>query len=765
MFVGYAKQHGTDVYDMWDPMNNILYVTRDIIWLRRWYNTNPLPQNDTMIIELPNEHHVSVVVGGEEQEQTTTTETPPAEPTRRSPRKVRFVERYEPGTGGMERKVGQDWSDEDDDKSGSDSEEDENENEYSAYQSAMIGLTDAEERFYGRMKELGEFGLMSMDGEMNPEPRPVNETAFVGAAAGGGFENTAELKPMKFDEAMRQPDKAKWLEAVEEEYKKMEHYKVWKPVKLSEVPKDAKILTTTWAMKKKSNGTYRARLNARGFEQEKGIHYNEKDIASPVVHDITVRIVLTLMVMASFFGYLLDVSGAFLNGRFDNGERMYVGVPQGFEKFYPPDVLLLLGKAIYGSKQGSMQFWKETKKAFDDMEYKRSKADPCMYFKWIKGKICIWLTWVDDCLIIGDKATVIEEKEKWKKLFECDDVGELKEYVGCKIDYNKNDRYVKLTQPVMIQSFRDEYDLPDDGPEPKIPAEAGTVLTGGEKPEERNLLPKQKQTFFRSGIGKLLHMMRWSRPEVMNRVRECSRYMSGAVMAHIAAMKRTMRYVVATPNRGLTLKPFGRWDGSKNYEFVIEGWSDSEYAKDASRRSVNGWSTFLNGAPVSYRSKMMPIVALSVTEAELFSAVLCAQDMLFVMRIVNSLGLRVKLPMKLNVDNKGMHDLSHNWSVGGRTRHVEVKQYFLREMKEMGLIEVEWKPGPEQRSDIFTKNLQRSLFEKHGAQFFGQDEYMMKNVDEGKVDHEQGRVSDSARGPRSSGQEDRADGWTVRHNG
>ena len=32
MFVGYAKQHGTDVYDMWDPMNNILYVTRDIIW-------------------------------------------------------------------------------------------------------------------------------------------------------------------------------------------------------------------------------------------------------------------------------------------------------------------------------------------------------------------------------------------------------------------------------------------------------------------------------------------------------------------------------------------------------------------------------------------------------------------------------------------------------------------------------------------------------------------------------------------------------------
>ena len=96
---------------------------------------------------MPNEHHVSDVLGGEEQEQTTTTETPPAEPPRRSPRKVRFVERHDPGAGGMERKVGQDQSDEDDDKSGSESKEEENEDEYSAYQSAMIGLTEAKKYF------------------------------------------------------------------------------------------------------------------------------------------------------------------------------------------------------------------------------------------------------------------------------------------------------------------------------------------------------------------------------------------------------------------------------------------------------------------------------------------------------------------------------------------------------------------------------------------------------------------------------------------
>ena len=37
------------------------------------------------------------------------------------------------------------------------------------------------------------------------------------------------------------------------EHDKFTKYKVWEPVEQEQVPKDAKILTTTWAMKKKSN--------------------------------------------------------------------------------------------------------------------------------------------------------------------------------------------------------------------------------------------------------------------------------------------------------------------------------------------------------------------------------------------------------------------------------------------------------------------------------------------------------------------------------
>jgi hypothetical protein len=223
---------------------------------------------------------------------------------------------------------------------------------------------------------------------------------------------------------------------------------------------------------------------------------------------------------------------------------------------------------------------------------------------------------------------------------------------------------------------------------------------------------------YRSGVGKLLHMMRWTRPDILNAVRELSRFMSKAKPEHLGAMYRVMRFVRKTCNKGLTLKPERTWNGSRDFEFIVSGESDSDFAKNPDdRRSINGWTTFLEGAPVSARSKTMPKVALSVTEAELFAATLCAQDMLFAMRILNSIGLNVRRLMILYVDNKGAKDLADNWSAGGRTRHIETKQYFLRELKEDGILRVQWKKGTDNCADLFMKNLAGPAFEKHSSKF------------------------------------------------
>ena len=87
------------------------------------------------------------------------------------------------------------------------------------------------------------------------------------------------------------------------------------------------------------------------------------------------------------------------------------------------------------------------------------------------------------------------------------------------------------------------------------------------------------------------------------------------------------------------LCPTKKRDGRSRFKFIIKGLSDSDHAKDDSCHSINGWSTWIFGCCVTHRSKMMPIIALSVTESKLNAAVLFSQDMMFVMRLLFSLGL------------------------------------------------------------------------------------------------------------------------------
>jgi hypothetical protein len=199
----------------------------------------------------------------------------------------------------------------------------------------------------------------------------------------------------------------------------------------------------------------------------------------------------------------------------------------------------------------------------------------------------------------------------------------------------------------------------------------------------------------------------------------------GASDAHMKAMKQEMEYCVGKKDRGLMLKPDVKWNDDPSFKLAIRGISDSDFAKNPeTRKSVSGNSTFLCGAPVIQRSTMQIIVALLVMEAELFAATNNAQDMLYTKRIIYSLGLQVQLPMILEVDNNGAEDLVYNYSVGGRTRHVEMRQYFLRQLKEENTIKFIWTPGELISSDVYTKNLTRTDFEKHTKTYVGNDKYM-----------------------------------------
>jgi hypothetical protein len=113
-----------------------------------------------------------------------------------------------------------------------------------------------------------------------------------------------------------------------------------------------------------------------------------------------------------------------------------------------------------------------------------------------------------------------------------------------------------------------------------------------------------------------------------------------------------------------------------------------------------------------FNSSTQKLVVLSVCEEEQSSGVVCAHDMLYCKNVLESMGLKVKLPMLLEMDNKGAVNLANNWSVGGQTRHVDVRQCFLRELKESKIMDICWIKGSENNADVFNKNLDGPAFEK-----------------------------------------------------
>ena len=60
--------------------------------------------------------------------------------------------------------------------------------------------------------------------------------------------------------------------------------------------------------------------------------------------------------------------------------------------------------------------------------------------------------------------------------------------------------------------------------------------------------------------------------------------------------------------------------------------------------------------------------------------------------------------MILEMDNKGAVDLANNWSVGERTRHVDVINYFLQDLKDEGLLIIGHVSGEDNDADIVMKN-------------------------------------------------------------
>ncbi len=99
---------------------------------------------------------------------------------------------------------------------------------------------------------------------------------------------------------------------------------------------------------------------------------------------------------------------------------------------------------------------------------------------------------------------------------------------------------------------------------------------------------------------------------------------------------------------GLSIEPI---QGSEQpWELIC--FSDKDYGGDPdSRRSVYGFVLYVDGVPISWRSKAQRSVALSSSDEEWVAASETVKEVMFVLQLLQSIKIKVKHPIIVHVDN------------------------------------------------------------------------------------------------------------------
>ena len=139
---------------------------------------------------------------------------------------------------------------------------------------------------------------------------------------------------------------------------------------------------------------------------------------------------------------------------------------------------------------------------------------------------------------------------------------------------------------------------------------------------------------------------------------------------------------------------------------------DSSWANGEKRKSIFGYAVLLNGSPVAYKTKQQTVVALSSTEAEYIGMCEAVKELMAVKNLLEFLQVSVKKPFRVYNDNQGALYIGKNLASVSRTRHVEMKYYFVQDLVEKKEIQLVYKKTTEMIADIFTKALGRVKFQE-----------------------------------------------------
>lgn len=502
----------------------------------------------------------------------------------------------------------------------------------------------------------------------------------------------SDCDPTAFESVVKE---AKWRKAMDDEIDAIERNNTWE---LTDLPNGHKTIGVkcVFKTKLKENGEvdkYKARLIAKGYEQEYGIDYTE--VFSPVARHDTIRLVTALAALNSWPIFQLDVKSAFLHGNLE--EQLFVQQPPGYMKIGNEHKVYRLKKALCGLKQAPRAWYSHTEAYFLKEGFHKCPYEHTLFVKiGDKGKLLIVCLYVDDLIFTGNDGFMLKEFKKSMMVeFEMSDLGMMHYFLGIEVVQSANGIFI--SQKKYVQDILDRFRMKDCNPV-STPTEFGLKLN---KDHEGK---KVDSTLYKQIVGSLMYLTA-TRPDIMYYVSLTSRYMENPTEMHLLAAKRILHYLQGTRDFGLFYK--------KGEKLELFGFTNSDYAGDQDdRRSTSGYIFMLGTGAISWSSKKQPIVTLSTTEAEFIAATACACQAIWLRRILEELQFKQDKATTVFCDNNSTIKLSKNPVLHGKSKHIDVKYYFLRDLSNDGTIKLVYCRSEDQVADIQTKPLMLATFVK-----------------------------------------------------
>jgi hypothetical protein len=311
------------------------------------------------------------------------------------------------------------------------------------------------------------------------------------------------------------------------------------------------------------------------------------------------------------------------------------------------------------------------------------------------------------------------------KDFDLSDSGELKWFLGCKVEQDKANGTVRLSQEQYCTDVLKRFQMDNCSPI-STPCETNLHLSAADSPPLDKRDPEVVRNY-QQLIGACMYLTTFTRGDCSFAVNQCARFMTNPGPTHIAAAKRILRYLAGTRSLGITYRRNAADTGLESVGLKVapnqlSASADADHAGADDRRSVSGWAVMLAGAMVTWASKRQPVTAISSTESEFYSVSQCALDCVYLRRVMELMGYRQDGPTLIAQDNNACIYLVKGNGMYNRAKHIDTRVHRVREFASGDYPQVKLYKiaGEYQPADIFTKGLPRVAFERHRRTLMGE---------------------------------------------